>query len=138
MSGKVSDLLTEYAECFSEHCTYMSCADGWYDIIKACLDRVREDRQNLLAVTVVQIKEKFGGLRFYIRGAASLQTRETIRSAEDESFSICEVTGLPGKLHVNGGYIRTLNEEYAANDKSGNWRLLPERSQFQSTRISIR
>ncbi len=45
-----------------------------------------------------QVKEKFGGLRFYI-GNTSDKIKELIQQAEEESFTICEYCGEPGELN---------------------------------------
>jgi hypothetical protein len=61
---------------------------------------------------VIQVKEKFGGLRFYINEGTS-EIHQRIAKAELESMKICEVTGKPGKLRNDIGWYRTLcDEEY--------------------------
>ena len=64
------------------------------------------------SVVVEQVKEKFGGLRFYqicgdefVMGAVAL--------AERMSYTICEECGEPGKLR-SGGWMRTLCDRHAA------------------------
>lgn len=52
-----------------------------------------------------QIKEKFGGLRFYI-GAGTPEMRDRIRDAEREAFTTCENCGAPGKAR-GPGWIKT-------------------------------
>jgi hypothetical protein len=64
---------------------------------------------------VAQVKEKFGGLRFYI-GAASQEVHDRIHEAENESYKTCEVCGAPGKL-TNHGWIRTLCEAHTAAER---------------------
>ena len=60
-----------------------------------------------------QIKEKFGGLRFYI-GAGSDAIHDAIQAAEDYSYKLCEVTGNAGELRQDLGWWRVLcDEEYA-------------------------
>jgi hypothetical protein len=60
-----------------------------------------------------QIKEKFGGLRFYI-GVGSDAIHDAIQAAEDWSYRTCEVTGEPGELRDDLGWMRVLcDEEYA-------------------------
>lgn len=57
--------------------------------------------------TVYQVKEKFGGLRFYIgTGSAAISAR--IDAAEEESFKTCEDCGEPGTLHTERNWLRTL------------------------------
>jgi hypothetical protein len=57
-----------------------------------------------------QVKEKFGGLRFYI-GNGSDEIFERIDQAEDESFTICEECGKPGKVWPDWGWVITHCEE---------------------------
>lgn len=53
--------------------------------------------ENRKQIGVVQIKEKFGGLRVYLHyGTQEMQT--LINDAVDKSFTICEMCGNPGKL----------------------------------------
>jgi hypothetical protein len=84
------------------------CGDGWFNLIwKLC-----EDLDSLVPdnFEVVQVKEKFGGLRFYIdNGSDAIYDR--IGQAEDESFKTCEVCGNPGKVR-GGGWISTLCDEH--------------------------
>ena len=59
---------------------------------------------------VNQVKEKFGGLRFYIdyQGKPVHQgIRDRITEAEVESMVVCEYCGRPGKER-GGGWIKTL------------------------------
>lgn len=68
-------------------------------------------------VTVAQIKEKFGGLRFYYDGGDS-EIRGMVRMAEAWADASCEDCGVPGKRR-GGGWIRTLcdfhEEEHQKN-----------------------
>ena len=63
-------------------------------------------------VTATQIKEKFGGLRFYFIGGDDV-TRGAIELAESMSFRICEQCGKPGRPR-NDGWVQTLCDEHAA------------------------
>lgn len=53
-----------------------------------------------------QVKEKLGGLRWYI-GSASSEIHDRIHKAEDDSYKICEDCGAEGKP-AGPGWIRTL------------------------------
>jgi len=53
---------------------------------------------------VVQVKEKYGGLRYYMSGNVTEQMEAYIQSAENMSFTICELCGEPGKPR-GGGWI---------------------------------
>lgn len=58
-----------------------------------------------------QVKEKFGGLRFYI-GEATPTMHALIQAAEDASFKICDQCGEPGRVR-HGGWIRVRCDECA-------------------------
>jgi len=82
---------------------------GWFPLIKDLITDLIELGWNK---EVCQVKEKFGGLRFYINAATS-EVHKRISQAEIESMNICEVTGKPGKLRTDIGWHRTLcDEEY--------------------------
>jgi hypothetical protein len=61
--------------------------------------------------TIVEIKEKFGGLRFYVDGGNDKIDRYVV-FAESMSNRVCEECGAPGK-HTNGGWIKTLCKEHS-------------------------
>lgn len=56
--------------------------------------------------TIDQVKEKFGGLRFYISGGAE-EINNHITFAEIMSTKMCEVCGASGKRR-DGGWVSTL------------------------------
>ena len=82
---------------------------GWNLIIKNLI-------QDLIRLgwnkEVIQVKEKFGGLRFYINEGTD-EIHQRIGEAELESMKTCEITGKLGKLRTDIGWYRTLcDEEY--------------------------
>lgn len=83
--------------------------NGWLGLIKELIEEAIKlgwDRQ------VCQIKEKFGGLRFYINGAPD-EVHKLIREAENRSYEICEVCGELGELRQVGWY-KTLCDKHNA------------------------
>lgn len=63
--------------------------------------------------TIDQIKEKFGGLRFYFSGGDD-QINGMVRFAEYLCDHTCEITGKPGKTYTNSHkWVKTLCEEEA-------------------------
>ena len=84
------------------------CGKGWEKL----LDKLYDDLVALGWDTELhQVKEKFGGLRFYI-GYGSEEVYKRIRQAEKESEETCIRCGSPGKLRTEGrGWILTLCDE---------------------------
>lgn len=88
---------------------------GWQPIVEALhssLQRIEPDYE------VAQIKEKFGGLRYYIHesddfspGGKRDQQTALINFAEALSYRICEECGRPGGSGNVGTWIRTLCPE---------------------------
>jgi hypothetical protein len=94
--------------------------DGWFDI----LWRLCEDLEPLVAefeqasssqFEVLQVKEKFGGLRFYVNCRRNEAIRQRIGIAADESFRTCEICGQPGTLR-EARCIKTLCDEHNASE----------------------
>lgn len=87
--------------------------DGWYDLIDTLCDRL--DALNV-DCTAVQVKEKFGGLRFYVDGIEhederrAYQASGAITFAQEMSRNICEDCGDRGEMR-RGGWIRTLCDD---------------------------
>ena len=72
---------------------------------------LREVGQPVCQVTLDQVKEKFGTLRFYYSGGDDV-IDGMVRMAESMSAVTCEECGNPGK-QVGGGWITTLCKEHA-------------------------
>lgn len=99
------------------------CVDkGWWSIIASLCANIQshidwwnknhEKRPVIDQVVVVQIKEKFGGLRFYYEGGDD-KIQGMVRMAEAWADHTCEECGKPGKSR-NSGWIKTLCDEHAA------------------------
>ena len=78
--------------------------------------KVKMDEEAELVPTVVQVKEKFGTLRFYIHSGSDAHYNY-ISFAEAMSGSTCETCGSPGK-RLGRGWIYTACEEHA---REGDW-----------------
>ena len=72
-------------------------------IVKA---EFREVPAHMPHITASQVKEKFGGLRFYTNGYTD-EIGGMIRMAESMSYRTCEVCGNPGRSNHHG-WISTL------------------------------
>lgn len=64
------------------------------------------------AVKIDQIKEKFGGLRFYYSGGDS-QVSGMVQFAEYLCSKTCDVSGDRGQLCMRGGWYKTLSPKLA-------------------------
>lgn len=73
--------------------------DGWFDLVyQLCGDiqkLLEKDPELKKEFIVLQVKEKFAGLRFYV-GSATDEIFDRINKAEEESYKICEICGEPG------------------------------------------
>ena len=63
--------------------------------------KVKLDEETLKVPVAVQVKEKFGGLRFYVQAATDKQW-SYINFAESMSYRTCEDCGAPGKTYTDG------------------------------------
>lgn len=70
------------------------------------------DDEYAISPVAVQVKEKFGGLRFYVRGPVTDDQMTMISFAEHLASNTCEVCGKRGRRR-GGGWIRTLCNEHA-------------------------
>jgi NMD protein affecting ribosome stability and mRNA decay len=83
-----------------------SIGPGWKNLVEPLIEKCREE-----GVEILQVKEKFGGLRFYIDdGAASWGLKRAIDKAEQDSITICEQCGKEGDLRPLG-WIKTLCDD---------------------------
>ena len=108
--------MTETAMCWG-----FSHGDGWYNIIDKLCDNIQShidwynrDGEKVPQLVAVQVKEKFGTLRFYTNPTTDY-FRGLIAMAEAMSEVTCEVCGTPGKRR-GGGWIKTLCDEHAKKD----------------------
>lgn len=92
---------------------------GWqpiiYDLshcIQKYIDWKNKDSLIVPQVKVTQIKEKFGGLRFYFDGGDEY-VEGLVRMAECWADRSCEICGKPGRSR-SGGWIKTLCDEHDA------------------------
>lgn len=70
-------------------------------------------REPIVQVVAIQVKEKFGGLRFYYNGGDDY-IRGVVDMAEEMSYVTCEVCGNHGKYLTDRPWIRTLCDEHAS------------------------
>jgi len=91
---------------------YFSTDKGWFGLIKTVIEELIALGWNK---EVTQIKEKFGGLRFYAYDVPE-GGYDIINKYQNMSFHICEVCGNEGALHNNNGWYKTVCEEHKNNN----------------------
>lgn len=110
-----SDLFPKYSPLYRIQIPFrIECSLGWYDLIYSLCQDIRKILEKCPELKktfgVLQVKEKFGGLRFYI-GSGNDEIFDRIHEAEEESYKICELCGKPGKLRTDLIWYKTLCED---------------------------
>lgn len=85
-------------------CWGIDCGDGWFDLLDSLCSQITyhlERHPDTPPVVAFQVKEKWGGLRFYVNGGDQT-TDNWISFAEHMSYRICEVCGSPGTTNRSG------------------------------------
>ena len=88
--------------------TRFGVEDGWNQLIH---DLVEELIQSGWDKKISQVKEKFGGLRFYIENG-NIEFNKIISKYENLSYAICETCGKPGEIDKSKGWLKTVCEEH--------------------------
>ena len=108
-----------FPKMFAEPYGGFAVGEGWWSIIELLCSNIQhhidwKNKQSEVVpqVTVAQIKEKFGGLRFYYDGGDD-EIRGMVRIAEVWADASCETCGAPGKRR-EGGWIKTLCDHHEA------------------------
>lgn len=94
----------------------IECDKGWeslYRPIMKWIEKYNEEHPDSV-ITITQIKEKFGGLRFYwsadnITKEDEDKLHEMVRDAEADSYNVCETCGTRENVGITvGGWYRTI------------------------------
>jgi hypothetical protein len=116
-------------------CFGFECDDGWFDIIYNLCDHLQTHVEGYYMgdkdgswrpsqITAVQVKEKYGTLRFYYNGGCLVEKNDPNKYKEDHlidgivshacflSSRTCEVCGNKGKVR-GGGWVKCLCENCA-------------------------
>lgn len=88
---------------------YIECDVGWDDLLLELDSKLAELAPDY---QVLQIKEKYGGLRFYAIGLSD-EGLDLIEEYEDRSLTICETCGSPGRLMQDRGWYKTVCDEHS-------------------------
>jgi len=103
-------------------CFGFNVGDGWTELLEILFCTIDQILKKYDApdgaFEIVQVKEKFGGLRCYYEWNGSWRNHKivdkeihgVVRQAEKTSFTICELCGNPGQT-MNDGWTVTLCDE---------------------------
>lgn len=108
-------------------CFGFECGDGWFQIvydlsvsIETFAAQLKADGVSTeLLPCVSQVKEKFGGLRFYVDNLYQ-NMADLIDAAEVLSQETCDVCGGPAKRLYTNGWLRTICDICADKQAGGN------------------
>jgi hypothetical protein len=116
MSAEADQLIEDFPHLLGS-LTYIECGDGWVPLIRKLCEDISRIQGNT-KISVGQVKEKFGGLRFYLDATLNVedenamdQIHKLISKAESDSYHICERCGEAGKER-NEGWIVTLCDKH--------------------------
>lgn len=91
----------------------VSVGPGWVSILKEVLEEFAEIQKRDESLRIVQVKEKFGGLRIYTISSEEVydEVHVVIRNAEQKASKTCEDCGsIENVEERTSGWIRTLCE----------------------------
>lgn len=115
-------IVETYPKMFTEPYGGLAIGPGWWTIIESLCSQIQhhidwKNKQSevVAQVTVNQIKEKFGGLRFYYSGGDDA-IDGMVRMAESWAAYSCETCGTPGERR-GGGWIKTLCDYHEAESQ---------------------
>lgn len=87
----------------SNMCFGFECGDGWFTLLDNLCSLIQSNKETETQAT--QIKEKFGGLRFYYTGGNDF-IDGAVMLAEKMSEHICEECGDRGSIKYDAGWLR--------------------------------
>lgn len=104
----------DFRELFSlETGNQIWCQDGWYELIYDTLKKIYNLSKG---IAIIQIKEKFGALRIYIKNVDPENENyekilDIIDLTETKSKTICENCGKPATIMNYHGWLKTVCDE---------------------------
>ena len=109
------DLQKKLKEIYPNLNVSIDCYDGWYTILETLLENLKY--MDEVELRIVQIKQKLGGLRVYVRFPEN--TSEEIKGqifgltqmSEGMSYKTCEYCGTTKNVGKSYGYIVTCCED---------------------------
>ena len=94
--------------------------EGWGPIVMECHRQLKHLDPGY---RISQIKQKFGGLRYYFDSSYDFENiihdvmDSVVQAAEARCAYTCEVCGTGGRLRNNSGWYKTLCDEHAKDKR---------------------
>lgn len=85
-----------------------SVGSGWAIIVGDLYDKVKDLDPDCY---VVQVKEKFGGLRFYVENVCNSEVYNIIDKAEAKASVTCESCGADARVQRLGGWLKCVCDD---------------------------
>lgn len=91
-------------------CFGFECGDGWFDLIwelSEDIEKILKDVEpdpDCEPFEIIQVKQKFAGLRVYTNWSTH-SIDERIAKAEEDSYYVCEHCGMPGEKTSDGHWL---------------------------------
>jgi len=111
------EMQEKFPKMFTEPCGGFCCGEGWWPILKSLCGQIQhqidwkaKQGHHVPQVVVTQIKEKFGGLRFYYDGGNEY-IDGLVSMAESWADHTCETCGKPATKKTTG-YIKTVCDKH--------------------------
>jgi hypothetical protein len=85
------------------------CGEGWYRELEKLFEKLSKvvKEQNLNSYRIVQVKEKFGGLRIYEENGTE-ETHLLIKETSNFCEHLCEKCGNPSELSLKSGWASNI------------------------------
>ena len=94
----------------------IECGQGWFDLLDDLCTKIEiilnKNPKAKKEFHIAQIKEKFGGLRFYTYNVSE-EVDKLINNAADKSYNICEICGKSGFNMEIRGWIFAVCKKHA-------------------------
>lgn len=115
-SEEFADILSRFANPES---AWIGVDFGWSGLVRDCHNKLFDFDPNY---KILQIKEKFGGLRYYFEPSFPAYThtmRTKVLEMEKQSFAVCELCGENGKLRKTKktNWYKTLCEKHTDTER---------------------
>lgn len=100
--------------------SYFEINKGWNELVEEITSKIEVINNKYSPssyIRAVQVKQKFGGLRYYI-SIEDVEEQDVkyvydiIAEAEKRSFTICEYCGSTAKISKHRTYVETLCDEH--------------------------